>query len=232
MSNYLSLGIVLLSSLAYMSLQLNLGCLLLLYHASVGKHIRAKSRTLATGYIFGVMIFLFLALSAACFLLLVLQNGALELWQISALAGALLATAILIWLVYYRFGGATELWLPRSFTNFLHARARATKNPVEAFSLGFVSCFAELPFSAFLILLSANSILTLPQVEQFLAILGFILISILPLLLLRIFLRKGSSISAVQRWRSKNRIFIRIFSGLLFLTLGIFIFVFEVKGGL
>jgi len=230
MSNLVSLGIVLLSAFAYASLQVNLGCFLLLYHSSVGKHIRAKTRTLATSYLAGVSIFIVLCLAAAGFVLLEFFNSALSLWQISALAGGLVAASLLIWLVYYRFGGATELWLPESVKKFLYSRAKSTNNPVESFSLGLVSCFAELPFSIILFCISANSLLSLPSQYQFAGICFFAFISILPLLILRLCLRKGSSIVSIQRWRTKNKLFLRILSGTLFLCLGIFIFVFEVMG--
>ena len=131
MSDLVLLGTILLSALTYASLQLNLGCLLLLYHSSVGKHIRAKTRTLATSYILGVSIFVLLAIAASCYFIATTANGSLELWQVSALIGALIAAGLLVWLVYYRFGGATELWLPRSVTNFLHSRAKSTNNPCQ-----------------------------------------------------------------------------------------------------
>lgn len=230
MSDLVLLGTILLSAIAYASLQLNLGCLLLLYHSSVGKHVRAKIRTLATGYILGVSLFVLLAIAASCYFITTAASGSLELWQISALIGALVAAGVLIWLVYYRFGGATELWLPRSVANFLHSRAKSTNNPVESFSLGLMACFADIPFSIALIVVSSNSILSLDPIMQFIMICAFVLISVLPLLVLRICLRKGSTVASVQRWRSKNKIFLKILSGALFIVLGIFIFVFEIMG--
>lgn len=232
MSDFVSLGIVILSGVAFASLQVNLGCLLLLYHSSVGKHVTIKTRTLVTGYILGVSAFLLLSIFAGCFLIYSTNNRSLELWEVSALAGALIATALLVWLIYYRFGGATELWLPRSVSKFLSTRAKSTNSPVEAFSLGMMSCFAEIPFSVALIIVAANSILSLSLTYQYLFICIFVLISILPLLCLRLFLRKGTSVVSVQRWRTRNKTFLRIFSGFVFLSLSIFIFVFEVMGGL
>lgn len=230
MSNLVPIGIVLLSALTYASLQVNLGCFLLLYHASMGKNIHAKTRTLATSYLAGVSLFVFLCLFAASFLISFYFGGSLALWGIAALSGTLVALSLLMWLVYYRFGGATELWLPHSVKTFLHTRAKATKNPVESFSLGMASCFADLPFSLVLFLVAANSLLALSSEYQFIGACLFIVISILPLLALRLFIRKGSSLVSVQRWRTKNKVFLRLLSGALFLCLGIFIFMFEVMG--
>ena len=45
---------VFLAAVIHATLQLELGALLLLYHASLGKHVRKKTRNLVDSYIAGI----------------------------------------------------------------------------------------------------------------------------------------------------------------------------------
>ena len=133
-------------------------------------------------------------------------------------------------LFYYRMGKSTELWLPKSIAGFINKRAKLTESNTEAFSLGMLACFAEFPFTLILILVTANSILALPQALQILAIAIYTLLSVLPLAIMRIVVRKGQTVVDVQRWRIKNKNFIRVISGIGFMVLAGFLLVFKVLG--
>ena len=60
---------VFLAAVIHATLQLSLGALLLLYHASLGKHVRKKTRFLVDSYISGMGMLVFLGLAATIFVL-------------------------------------------------------------------------------------------------------------------------------------------------------------------
>lgn len=49
-----AIGVIVLAALVHATLQMNLGSLLLLYHESLGKHIKKRTKFLVSNYIFGV----------------------------------------------------------------------------------------------------------------------------------------------------------------------------------
>ena len=231
MIDFVALGIVLLSGVVHATLQLGLGCLLLLYHASLGRHIRAKTRNLVGSFISGVGLMVFLTLAAACFLIAVIANDGLSTVSLVALISIMLVLAIIMWFFYYRRGRSTELWLPKIVARYIDGRAKVTESNTEAFSLGLLACFAEMPFTLVLIIVSANSILVLPQLWQGIAIVSYTVLAILPLIVLRYAIRSGQTVVDVQKWRVKNKTFLRTISGVGFVVLGLFILAFKVIGG-
>ncbi|MBQ3261497.1 sulfite exporter TauE/SafE family protein [Candidatus Saccharibacteria bacterium] len=232
MSSFASLGTVLLGGLLVASFQLPLGTLLLLYHSSLGKNVRKRTRSLASAYISGACLLNFLLLGTLCFLVSSLSfAGTLSTTALSVVFGILLALAVLSWAVYYKRGTTTELWIPRTLSNFLTRRAKTASETSESFSLGMLASLSEIIFSFSVYLLVADAILRLSPTYQALSLVGFTVLSVLPLLALRIVLRSGRNIAEVQRWRLKNKSFFRIFLGLAFLVLAFFLLAFTILGG-
>lgn len=221
-------GVVVLAGLIQASMQLNLGTLLLLYHASLGKHIKRKTRHIVDTYITGVAILVILMLATLVFILDRYFGGALYVEEIIIVITMMVAVAVLIWMFYYRSGRSTELWLPRSVAKFIDRRAKLTDSNVEAFSLGALTSLAEMPFTLILLIVTANSILALPALEQLIAVLLYAVITIVPLMIFRLAIRRGQSVVSIQRWRIKHKNFLRFLTGLGFIILGFFIFTFEV----
>ena len=209
MSDIVCVATILLAGLAQASLQLGLGGLILLYHNSLGKHRRRRTSYLARNYILGIGTFF---------------NGALTTaWLVISL-GALGACAIVMWLLYYRRGkGSTELWLPKSITRFIRKKARQTNDGVEAFSLGLLSSFAEMPISIALFFVAANAILNLSSAWQILGVVAYTIISVVPMVVLQFRVQAGRTAVEAQQWRLKNKAFLRIISGSSFLTLALFV---------
>lgn len=231
MSDIISFGIIFLAALTHAFLQLGMGSLLLLYHASLGKHIRKKTKTLVSSFISGFGMIILLSVAATCYVLYsIFNNEPLPIELLSMLIGIIFSAAIIMWTVYYRRGKTTELWLPKAVAKFISSRANVTESNTEAFSLGLLACFAEFPLSLVLIIVAANSILELNQVERNLALVGYVIIVLLPLIITRIFIRKGKTVVDVQRWREDNKTFLRIISGLLFIVLGAFLVAYRVIG--
>lgn len=203
---------------------------MLLYHASLGKHIKKKTRNLVSNYILGSALLVVLFLSTIIFLIATFTNGSLSTKSLAILAAVLLMLAISIWLFYYRSRQTTELWLPKSISRYINRRAKLTESNIEAFSLGMLTAFAEMPFSIILMVVAGNSVVLLPFEWQFLSVLGYAFVAILPLFILRVSIRRGNTVVDVQKWRLKNKNFFKVLSGTLFLTLAIFIIAFKVLG--
>lgn len=230
MNSLVAVAVVGLAAVVHATLQLGLGALLLLYHASLGKHIKAKTKNLVGSFISGIGMFVLLALATATFAIGSWTEGGLPLLCLLILIGILVALAIIIWFFYYRRGRSTELWLPKVVARYINQRAKVTESNTEAFSLGLLASFGELPFTLVLMILAANSILELPRAYQPLVAVGYTLVAILPMVIMRIVIRRGKTVVDVQKWRVKNKTFLRVISGVLFLTLGGFLLAFKVMG--
>lgn len=227
---WVQFGIIFLAAIVHASLQCELGALLLLYHSSLGKHIKKKTKQLVSNYIFGSALLICLMVATTAFLIATLTKNSLSTLCLAVLAGVLLMLALLIWFFYYKTRRSTELWLPKSVARYISSRAKLTESNVEAFSLGMLTAFAEMPFSFILILLAGNAVVQLPFEFQFLSILGYSFIAILPLFVLRFFIRRGNTVVDVQKWRVRNKNFLKMFSGTLFLTLAVFLIAFKILG--
>lgn len=228
MDMFIPFGEVILAAVIHATLQLGLGALLLLYHASLGKHVQRKTRNLVDSYISGIGMMVFLILCTFAFVLDRYFEKPLYAEELVIIVGMLIALAIAAWAIYYRRGKSTELWLPRVVARFIDRRAKATNSNTEAFSLGVLTSLAEMPFTLVLAVVAANSVLSLPSTHQLLAIAIYTIIAIIPLVVLRLVIRKGRTVVDVQRWRVKNKTFLRILTGAGFLVLGFFVFAFEV----
>lgn len=219
---------VFLAAIVHASLQLQLGSLLLLYHSSLGKHIKQKTKNLVGSYISGIGLLVLLTLAAICFGMDRYFIEALYPEEVLVVTFMLVAVAIIVWVFYYRRGRSTELWLPRSVARYIDRRAKETDSNTEAFSLGVLTSMAEMPFTLVLLVVAGNSILSLPFEWQLLAVASYTVIAILPAVVLRFAVKKGQTIADIQKWRVKHKAFFRVISGTGFLVLAGFLFAFEV----
>ena len=217
---------VLLAATVHATLQLGLGAFLLLYHASLGKHIRQKTRNVVDSYTAGVGTMVFIMLGAMAFILAGYFGKPLYAEELLIVVAMLVAIAIAVWAIYYRRGRSTELWLPRAVARFIHQRAKNTSSNTEAFSLGLLTSLAEMPFTLVLVVVAANSLLALVPIQQVLAVALYTVVAILPLVVTRLLIRRGSTVVDVQRWRAKNRTFLKVMTGVGFVVLAIFVFAF------
>lgn len=219
---------VFLAAVIHATLQLELGTLLLLYHASLGKHVKKRTKNLVSSYIAGVGSLVFLGIAAVAFILDRYFEKPLWTEELIIVVAMLVALAIATWGFYYRRGRSTELWLPRSVARFIDKRAKETNSNTEAFSLGVLTSLAEMPFTLVLTVIAANSILALPTPYQLLAVVLYTVVAIIPPIIVRLAVRRGQTITDIQRWRVKHKNFLKIITGVGFLVLGFFLFGFEV----
>ncbi len=220
---------VILAGITQASLQLGLGGLILLYHNSLGRHRRRKTRYLAKNYIIGSCAITFLMVCALCFLIGNFFSGALATEWLVICVGIMVASGLIMLLLYYRKGRkSTELWLPKSITRFIQRKARTTNDGIEAFSLGLLSSFAEMPFSLAIYFVVANCVLNMSAGWQVFAIVLYTILTAVPLVILKIFIKNGRNAVEAQKWRVNNKVFSKLFSGSAFMILAMFILAFWV----
>ena len=228
MSDLLCLATIALAGLTQASLQLSFGALILLYHSSMGRHRRRKTRFLAKSYIWGVGTLSFLLICSLAFLINNVVGSALSVPMLLIVVGILCAVALVMWGLYFRSGKGTELWLPRNLSRYVSCRVKNVNDNLDAFSLGMLSNFLELPLSLVLCLVAANAMLAMQAKWQILAALLFAVLSITPLLYLKISIKTGRNALEVQKWRQKNKKFIKNIASSSFLTLALFMVAFWV----
>ena len=230
MGIFVSFGLVILAAFTHATLQLGTGSLILLLVSVFGQNHPARARSLARSFVSGFGTLIFLALVLASFIIFYLGPSTLPPVFLAVIVGLLLANAIVMWCFYYRHSDATALWLPRPTAHFLASRFTQVKTTTDAFSLGLFTCFAELPFSLALFFISAISITSLPELYRGFALVLYIIIAILPLLIVNALTFRGRTVVEIQRWRVKNKVFLKLLSGVLFLILATYIFAFEIIG--
>ncbi len=222
--------IIVLAGIIHAMLQLGVGTLLLLYHASSGKHIKRKTRELATNYIFGNGFLTLVSVAAAAFVIYTIFGDEMNPAMLTIVVGILVAFALSVWLFYYRWGKSTELWLPKSIAKFINKRANLTDSNTEAFGLGMLACFAEFPFTMILMIVAANSVLSLNENVRIFMVVVYAFLSILPLVAFRVAIKKGQTVVDIQKWRMRNKNFLRVASGTAFAVLAFFVLAFKIIG--
>ena len=95
-----AIGVIVLAALAHATLQMNLGSLLLLYHESLGKHIKKRTKFLVSNYIFGVFFLVLTSLAATAYFVFLFFGANLSTICLVVLAVVLVALTICIWLFY------------------------------------------------------------------------------------------------------------------------------------
>ena len=228
MSGITELTIIVFAGLIHAMLQLGVSAMLTLYHATLGEMIKKKARSLGRDYLLGAALMNFLTITATCFFILVIFSGVMPAPALIIMAGILLMLAFGIWFLYYRRSTGTELWVPRAFAKFISERADDTDDNVEAFSLGMTMAAGEMPFTLALIVVAANSILSLPQSTQIMSIFLYVFMAEIPMIILQLAIRQGKTLVDIQKWRVRNKNFLKIMAGICYAVLAIFIIVFKV----
>ena len=140
--------------------------------------------------------------------------------------GALIACALVMLLGYFRDGNGTELWLPKSVSRYITRRAKTANDNVEAFSLGMLSAFAELPITIVTYFIVANCLVGVRM--PLAAALLYIVIVATPMIALKVGIKTGRNAIAVQKWRIRNKGFVKLFASSGFAIMALFIVAFWV----
>ena len=230
MDTFSSLAILGLAALVHASFQLSIGVMTLMSGHAIGtKKSRAKLFRLSAAYITGAGVMTLLLLSLTVLISIHLFNGGIPLIAWTVCAGLTLGIGIAIWLFYYRrHKKGTELWIPRAFAHHLTERSKATKQSVEAFSLGLVTVIAEIIFIIPSLIVAALTLLQLEGSWQLAGLALYTIISLLGLIIIWVLTGSGHSISKIQKWRETNKKFLQFAAGSALIVLGFFIYVNQV----
>ena len=228
MKELVDILIIAFAAITNAGLQLGAGTLLLLYNESLGKKVRKSTRAVTRGFIVGAFLFSILLVSAASLMILLINSHPFGENGLTVAAGALLAMSIVAICLYYRSGKNTMLWIPDFVAKYFRKRAGKADTGAEGIALGMTTVLAELPFSLMLIIVAANSLLNLPQAVIILAIASYSLIVVMPLVIMKILIRNGKNLADIQRWRVKNKTFLKIFTGICYIALAAFVIVFKI----
>lgn len=210
--------------------QLSVSTLTLMSGHSLGKQQSLQRLNgLITYFIFGVILMTVLLLVAGVYgvgVILYHDVSTILLW--AAACAELTVIGVVVWLFYFRPGGGTMLWIPRLMAEFLAKRCKKTASGSEALSLGLTSVVGELIFLIAPISAAAVAIAGLPMVMQISSLVMYVLVSILPLIIVFMIVRRRGKISLIQKWREDNKNFIQFMAGSVMLALGLFIYVYEI----
>lgn len=192
---------------------------------SVGGHAKRLSNTriasLLMSYIVGVGVVTYMLISLFYLLTYKLFDGAIPdmLWEILSLM--LITAGIGILLFYFRREQGTMLWIPRSYAQHINTYGRVCKNPFNTFLLGAFAALSELIFT-FPLLITAGAITVALQSSQtpFL-FLTYASITVVPLVVMLVYLGGGGNPGRVQKKRMKNKQALQVTLGVGFIMLAI-----------
>ena len=224
----ITLGIVALAALIHASFQLGVSVLTLLSgHSFSRQRSQFRILRLITSFVAGIAIMSLLLLATLALFLgyITTEENHVLLWSI--ISGLLIGVGIAVWSFYYRAGEGTQLWIPRSIASFLMDRTKATKRSAESFSLGLMTVIGELPFLIAPLAVSAYALIHLPAIWQVVGITIYTVISLSSLVIVWMLVGGGHKLSAIQRWREKNKRFLQLIAAAGLLVLGVYTYVNE-----
>lgn len=233
MSVFASAGILILSMLIMAILQLTPCVFLLFSHYSYGKYSHKNASNASLFFILGTESFTALVFLSVYFILsslyavpLALTNDLL-VWIIS---GTMIAIAIIFPFCYFRKGRGTRLFISRHLAKELDHKAKVTKSRSDAFMLGFTANLPELVFSIPVYVIATIEIMKIGNAPLIRAILSlcFILIKTSPLIAIHIAMDSGQNLATIQKTRVKNIRFIKYFTSIVYLLIGVLVIVFGV----
>jgi cytochrome c biogenesis protein CcdA len=223
------LAIIFFAALLHASFQLGVSLLTMISGHSLGnRRSHAHLLKLNIAYIAGVgtLITLIFA-SLAHFASILSYPREPVIWWI-IIASLNIGIGLTVTLFYYRKGPGTELWLPRSFAQYLATRTKKTTHSAEAFTLGMGSVVSELLFIIGPLSAATLFVIRYDSSLQILGLIAYVFIALLPLLIITVMVGSGHKISTIQRWRERNKRFLQYAAGSGLIILGLYIFITEV----
>lgn len=224
MSIITSIGIIVLAMLILALLQATPAIFMLFSHYAYGRFSKAKTSDFVLFFILGVETvntFIFLAIFYLSSILF-LEEPNLETnifaWILS---GILIAMGIATFFTYFRRGSGTKLFIPRKYARALDTTARSIKSRSDSFVLGVYAGSCELAFSLplFIAVSFAEVNLDIQNLVNIPLILLFVLSPVIPLFILYWKFASGHNLAEIQRFRVKNKSFIRFFLSICYIFL-------------
>ena len=227
MSILTSLGIVVCAVLIVALMQLIPSIFLLFSHYTSGKYSKNKASDLVLFFILGVESMTVLMIAVIYFVLNALFshlsiNNNIWAWVWS---GILIALAILYFVFYFGKSDGTRLFISRKCAKNFQHKITTVKKRSDAFVLGLVSVIPETVFTLPVYVVLILKIMLVgenPFARAGLIILA-VLIVLLPLAVIRVVLDSGRNLADVQKYRVKNKTFLKFVVGILYIILAILI---------
>ena len=227
MSVLTSLGIVVCAVLIVALMQLIPSVFLLFSHYTSGKYSRNKASDLVLFFVLGTETMTTLVLTIMYFVLNALLScvkisGAIWSW---VGGGIIIALGILYFIFYFRKGKGTELFISRKCAKSFQKKILGIKERSDAFVLGLVSVLPEMIFTLPVYIVLALKIMMIDESAFARAglIILTVLITLLPLAIIRVGLDFGHNLANIQRFRVKNKTFLRIVISILYIIMAVLI---------
>lgn len=202
------------------------GTFSIFYHYALGKTSAKKANDRSLSFILGVEIFISFAwLFVYAIIFAIFYNSIdfcpnLFFWIIS---GIFLAESIAILFFYFRRGKSAALFIPRCTATALSMHAKKAKTRSDAITLGFFASLPELIFTLPLYIISAIILLNTTVFPRALIILLYILVSIIPLFIIRFYYSTGHNLAEITRFRVRLKPILRLIISFLYFFLAIII---------
>lgn len=213
MSIFIPVIILILVALILSFLQFSPSLFSFFYHYALGKYSHSKADNLALDYILGaetisaIVWFAIYVIFFAIFYHNPNLSSSIIPWIIT---GILCAESVFAFFFYFRKGKSTALYVSRSAANtFLNDTKKVTSRR-EAFMLGFMSKVPELIFTIPIYLLIVYILAYSTFIPSAITIIFFIIISTIPLFIIRTIYRAGCTLADIQGMRTKTKLFIRL----------------------
>lgn len=213
MGIFISVIILVLITLIQLFMQLTPGTLALFYHYALGKNTFIKADNFCLHFILGAEVFvggLWLIIYLLLLNLIGEASGVAFKIVPWVLFGVFIAEAIASVLFYYRRGKYTELYIPRSIVKGITDKAKSAKTRSDAFVLGFIVGAFELVFTLPIYIAGVTALLASPALPRGAIIILFVVISVIPLFIMRTLFRVDHNLAEVEKHRVKRKTFIKI----------------------
>ena len=222
-------GILLLSMLIVAFLQLCPSILMIFLHYCHAKYSKLRTSDLTLFYIFGVEVFVALVFVLLYYIATIglsfLPNDASST-VFYILSAILLIIGICFPFLYFRRGDGTRLFISRKIADNFTSSIKKTKRRSDAFMLGFSAGMPELILTVPLYLLCTMVIVDLGEapITRAAMILLFVIVTILPLFVIRFLFSRHFNLANIQMFRERNKKFFGFLIGILYILVAITVF--------
>ena len=221
--------ILILAMLIQPMMQLTPGVFSIFYHYALGKFSSKKADDLCLYFLLGAETFVgvvWMAFYLILYYLVVYTNVASYQFWAWLLAGVFVAEAVVMLFFYYRKSKTTELFISRGMAKKIGVRARKAKNRSDAFVLGFVAGMPELIFTMPVYLVAVTKLIGAVDLPKSPVIILAIVVSVIPLLLIRRLFRSDHNLAEIEKKRVKMKGFFKIGLAVLYLLLaGVMVYI-------
>ena len=233
MSGFTPLIILILSMVILLLLQVTPGIFAIFYHFALGKNSIKKSDDYALNFIAGTEIFYGLMwLLSYTIIFAFFYNTEIPIIIVWTLAGIFFALSIVSFCFYYKkTKKSSATFVPRHIVRGIIARSERTNSRLDAGLLGFFANVPELFFTLPLLLICSIILQTFITIPHAVFIIVAVILSTIPLFVIRHFYRTGYNLADIIRFRIKIKPYIRIALAITFLLIAIFSIMYGVYYG-